>query len=82
MIHERNTHVVVVAVWAEFIALLVVGHILAERLSAFLAHERHLGRLCQTMILFLGVAFGAIVPLLAAWCSDGDLRVQDVFAGK
>ena len=30
----------------------------------------------------LCVAFRAVVPLLAARCTDGDLRIEDMFAGK
>ena len=70
----------VIAVRAVLIALLVVRHILAERLLALLAHEGHLGRLPETVVLTLRVALSAVEPLLAAWRTDGDLRVQNVFA--
>ena len=58
------------------IALLIRAHILPKRLFALLTHEHHLRRLGQTVrLLRLGVTFGAVVPLLAAWCADGDLCV-------
>ncbi len=59
----------------EFIALLVVGHVLPEGLLALFAHERHFGGLAQVVRLAFGVTFCAVVPLLAAWGSNGDLGV-------
>lgn len=59
----------------EFITLFVIGHVLSERLLALLAHKRHFGRLAQVMRLVFGVTFCAIVPLLAARSSYGDLGV-------
>lgn len=76
-----TTHVVVVAMRTVLIALLVVGHILAKRLLALLAHEDHLSGLPQTVVLRFSMAFRAIEPLPAAWGAYGDLRVQDVLAG-
>ena len=65
--------------WAILVALLIHCHILPKRLLALLAHERHLVRLCQSMCLALSVAFSAVEPLLAAWGTDGDLRIEDMF---
>jgi hypothetical protein len=69
----------IITMWTVFIALLVGRHILSERLFAFLAHKNHLRCLLQGVCLRFTVAFGAIVPLFAAWSTDGDLSVQDVF---
>ena len=77
-----TTHVVVVAVRTVLIALLVVGHVLAKRLLALLAHEDHLGSLPQTVVLRFSMAFRAIEPLPATRGAYGDLRVQDVLAGQ
>ena len=71
----------VIAVRAELITLLVVGHIFTEGFLALLAHESHFRRLAEAMVLGLGVALGTIEPLLTARCPDGNLRVQDMFAG-
>ncbi len=71
----------IIAMWAELVALLVVGHVFAECLFAFLAQEVHLHRLLELVVLRLRVALGAIEPLLATWSADGDLCVQNVFAG-
>jgi len=73
-------NIVVIAVRTILIALLVLRHVLPERLLALLAHERHFNRPGQLVRLRLGVAFCAVVPLFAARRTDGDLRVQDVFA--
>lgn len=71
--------VVVVAVGTELVALLVISHVFPERLLALLAHEGHLRRLLQPVILCLRVAFGTVEPLLAARSADSDLGIQDVF---
>lgn len=65
--------------WTIFIALLVSRHILPERLLTFFAHEHHLHCLPYGVCLRFTMAIDAIVPLLAAWSSDRDLGVQDVF---
>jgi hypothetical protein len=57
---------VVVTMRTVLVALVVVGHVFAERLFALLAHERHLRRLAQPMVLSLSVAFRTVEPLLAA----------------
>ena len=77
---EASTHVVIVAVRTVLVALVILGHVLPERLLALLAEERHLRRLCQPVRLRLGVALGTVVPLPAAGCADGDLGVENVFA--
>ena len=64
------------------IALLITIHVFAKRLLAFLAHEDHLGRLPQTVILRLSMAFRAVEPLPATWGAYGNLRIQDMFAGQ
>ena len=76
------TYVVVVTVWAVLVALVVVGHVFPERLSALLAHEGHLCGLAKPVVLGLCVAFRAVEPLLAAGRADGNLRVEDMFAAK
>ena len=72
----------IVAVRTVLVALVILGHVLPERLLALLAEERHLRRLCQPVRLALGVALGAVEPLPAARCADGDLGVEDVFAER
>ena len=62
------------------VALFVRCHVLAERLFALLAHKRHLGRSCKLVGLRLSMALGTVKPLLATWCADGDLGVQNVLA--
>lgn len=54
----------VITVRAVFIAFLIRGHVLPERLLALLAQKRHLRRLGQLMVFFLRVAFRAVEPLL------------------
>ena len=66
--------------WAIFVALLVVAHVLPERFLALFAHEGHLCCSTQFVVLCFGVAFGTVEPLLAAWCTDCDLRVEYMFA--
>ena len=75
-----GTHVVVVAVRTVLVALVVLRHVLPERLLALLAEEDHLRRLREPVGLRLRVALGAVKPLLAARGADCDLGVQDVFA--
>lgn len=75
------THVVVIAVRAVLVTFLVVHHVFPERFLAFLAHEGHLVRLPQPMVLAFSMTFGAIEPLLATWSSNGNLSVQNMFAG-
>ena len=69
----------IIAMRAILITLLIHGHIFPECFLAFLANERHFRRFRQRMCLRFGMAFSAVVPLLATWCADRDLRVQDVF---
>ena len=72
----------VVTVWAILVALVIVGHVLAERLLALLAQEGHLRRPLEPVVLRLRMALRAVEPLLAARGADGDLRVQNVFAKR
>ncbi len=72
----------VITVWAVLVALLVGSHVLSKGFLALLAHEGHLRRLAQFVVLCLGVAFGAVKPPLAAWRANRDLSVEYVFAGK
>ena len=60
---------------AVLVALLINGHVLAERLLALLTDETHFGRPCKRMRLCLRVTFGAVEPLFAARGTDGDLSV-------
>lgn len=71
----------VVAVRAVLVALVVLGHVLAERLPTLLAHEHHLGCLREPVRLRFGVTLCTVEPLLATWCTNRHLRIQDVFAG-
>jgi hypothetical protein len=66
---------VVIAMRAVLVALLINGHVLAERLLALLTDKSHFGRPRKLMRLCLCVTFGAVEPLLAARCADGDLGV-------
>jgi hypothetical protein len=34
------------------------------------------------MCLLFCMTFGAVIPLLAAWCTDRDLGIEDMFTGK
>ena len=69
----------VIAVWTVLVALVKLLHVLAERLLALLAQERHLHGLPEPMVLCLSVTLGAVKPLLAARRANGDLGVEDVF---
>ena len=79
---KGETHIVIITVRAVLVALLVVGHVLAERLLALFADERHLHRFSELVVLRFGVAFGAVEPLFAARSPDRDLRVEDVLASR
>lgn len=79
-IRRDETHVVVIAMWAVLIALLITCHVFSEGLLALFASKRHLRRLREVVVLRFRVALGTVKPLLAAWRTDGDLSVQDVFA--
>lgn len=72
----------VVAVGAVLVTLLVRRHIFAKSLFTLLADEDHLSCFCKLVLLRLCVTLGAVIPLLAAWCSDGDLGIKDVFADR
>ncbi len=72
----------IVAMRTKLIALLIRCHVLPKRLLAALAKESHLRSFGQRMLGHLSVALCTIEPSLAARCPDGDLRVQDVFAGR
>lgn len=75
-------NVVIVAVRAVLVAILVLTHVFAEHLFALFAREHHFHCLLKAVCLLLGVAFGTVEPLFAAWGANGDLRVEDVFAVK
>jgi len=74
-----QTHIVIIAVWTEFVTLFVRGHVFAECFLALFAGKHHFGRPRESMVLALFVARGTIKPLLAARRADGDLCVEDVF---
>lgn len=65
-----STHIVIIAVGTVFVALLVVGHVLAKSFLALFANEHHLVRLLEFMILGFRMAFCTIKPLFAAWCTN------------
>ena len=70
-----ETHVVIITMRAVLVALLINGHVLAERLLALLTNESHFGCPRKRMRLCFRVTFGAVEPLLAARGTDGDLGV-------
>jgi hypothetical protein len=72
---------VVVAMRAVLIALVELFHVFAKDFSALFACEDHLGGAFELVVLLLSVAFCAVEPLATAWRADGDLGVEDVFAG-
>ena len=67
---------------AELVTILIICHVFPKRLLALLAQERHLVRLREPVVLCLRVALGAVEPLPAARCADGDLGIEDVFADR
>jgi hypothetical protein len=71
----ERTDVVIVTMRTVLVALLIDGHVLPECLLALFAHEGHFGSLCERMGLGFRVAFRAVIPELATWGADGDLRV-------
>lgn len=72
---RSSTHVVIIAMRTILITLIILSHVLSESFFALFADEDHLSSLCEWMGLCLCMAFGAVVPLLAARSSDGDLCV-------
>ena len=72
----------IITVRAVLVALFVDGHVLPERLLAFLAHECHFHGLSELVCLVLGMAFCAVVPLLTAWRTNRNLCVENVLAVK
>jgi hypothetical protein len=68
--------------WTVLVTLIILRHIFPKCLLALLASKRHLHSFRQSVILAFGVTFSAVVPLLAAGCANGYLRVQYVFAGQ
>lgn len=79
---KGKTHIMIITMWTVLVTLIILRHIFPKSLFAFLASKRHLHGFRQSVILGFGVTFSAIVPLLAAWCANGYLRVQYVFAGQ
>ena len=79
---NMNSHIMIIAVWAVFIAFFINSHIFPKSLFAFLAHERHFRRFSKWMGFDFSMTFSTIKPLLAARSTDGHLRVQDMFAVK
>ena len=70
----------IITMWTVLVTFFVVRHLLSERLLAFLTHECHFHGLCELVCLILGVAFGAIVPLLTTRRANSNLCVENVFA--
>jgi len=54
----------------------------SEALLALLTGKGHLLALLQGMLLRLAMAFCAVEPLSATWGADGNLSIEDVFAGS
>ena len=71
----------IIAVRTVLVAVLKLLHILSKALFAFFAGKGHLEGLFEVVLLGFGVAFGAVEPLATARGADGDLGVEDVFAG-
>jgi hypothetical protein len=69
----------IVTVRAVLVALLIVQHILPKSFLTLLADESHFVCLLQLMRLTFCVAFRAVIPLLATWCSDRDLGIENMF---
>ena len=65
---------------AVFISIFEFAGVLAEYLLALFACKNDLGGLEDLVILCLGVALGAVEPLLAALCTNLHLSIQNVFA--
>ena len=62
------------------ISFLVLFNLLSEYLSAFFTGENQVGGWFKFMVLGLQVAFWAVEPFFAAWSSDSNLSVEEVFA--
>ena len=73
-------NIMVVAMRAVLVRLFNLLGLFAEDLLAFLANHDDFGGQLQLVVLCLCVALRAVEPLLAAGSSNGDLRVQNVFA--
>ena len=65
---------------AVLVSLLELTDFLAEGALAFLAEEYQVKGGHQLVVLALRVALRAVVPFLAAWGTDGHLRVQNMLA--
>ena len=67
---------------AVLIGLLELFDLLAESALALLAKEDHFHGWHELVVLApsLHVALRAVEPKFAAWCANGDLRIEDVFA--
>ena len=63
-----------------FVSLLVFFDLLSENLLAFFAGHDQLGGGLKFVVLGVLVALGAVEPLLAAWSTEGDLGIENVFA--
>lgn len=74
--------IVVVAMRAVLVALVELFHVFAEDLSALFACEDHLSRAFEIVVLLLGMALCAVEPLPTAGRADGDLGVENMFAGN
>jgi len=72
----------VVAMRAVLISFFVLLYIFAEYLLALLACEDEFHGLLQLVIFApqIFVAVWAVEPLLAAWCSDCNLSIHNMFA--
>jgi hypothetical protein len=77
-----RAYIMIIAMWAVFVALFVDCHILAESLLTLFANERHLRRPRKWMCLCLGVTFRTVEPLFATGGADRHLGIQDVFANE
>lgn len=62
--------------------LLKLRNVLPETLLALLTRKCHLDTLFESMRFLLSVTFSAVEPFLAARGANGDLCVENVFAGS
>lgn len=72
----------VIAVRTILVALVPLLRVLSKALAALFAREGDLEALQQRVRLGLAVTGAAVEPFLAAGAAQGDLGVENVFAGE
>jgi len=71
---------VIITVGTELVGFFELLNVLSETLPALLASKDHFEAFLERMVLLFTVTLNAVKPFSAAWRSDGDLRVENVFA--